>query len=81
MTQLPVAELVRQNSNNLFRFALLNQGVVDNNVLLPGQTKEVGVAVSAALASINDEQLVKGEVELLSQGLGLSLKLAFLQGR
>lgn len=80
MAQAPVAKLVGENSNDLLGLALLDQSVVDDNVLLPGKTKEVGIAVGAALASINDVELVEGEVEFLGETLDLRLELALLQG-
>ena len=81
MTQLPVTQFVRKNCNNLLGLALLDQGIVDDNVLLPGHAKEVGVAVGAALAAINDVQLGERELELLGQVLDAALELALLKGR
>lgn len=81
MAQAPVTKFVGENSNDLLGLALLNQSVVDNNVLLPGETKKIGVAVSAALAAIDDVEFVKGELELLGEILNVGLELAFLQGR
>lgn len=63
MTKAPVTELVGENSDNLLGLALLDEGVVDDNVLLPWETEKVGVAVSAALASINDVEFLEREVE------------------
>jgi hypothetical protein len=76
-----VAELVCQDSDNLLGLALLDQRIVDDNVLLPRQTEEVGVAVRTALASINDVELVQRELQLLGQILDALLQLAGLQGR
>lgn len=81
MTKLPVAKLVGKNRDNLLSLALLNEGVINDDVLLPRQTKEIGVAVGAALASVDDIQLVEGELELLGKILYIRLQLAFLQGR
>lgn len=81
MAKLPVTELVCKNSDNLLRFALLDQGIVDDNVLLPRQSKEVGIAVRTALAAINDEQFVERELQLFRKRFSLGLQLAFLQGR
>ena len=81
MTQLPVTQLVRKNSNNLLGLALLNQGIVDNNVLLPGHAEEVSVAVGATLATVNDVQLRERELELLGQILDAALELTLLKGR
>jgi hypothetical protein len=46
-----------QDGDDLLWLALLKQGVVDDNVLLPRQTIEVSIAVGATLAAINDVQL------------------------
>lgn len=81
MTQLPVTQLVCKNGNNLLGLALFDQGIVDDNVLLPGHAEEVGVAVGAALAAINDVQLGEGELELLGQILNAALELTLLKGR
>lgn len=81
MTQLPVAELVGQDRENLVSFGLFQQSIVDDNVLLPRQTVEEGIGVSAALAAVNDVQLVQGEVEPSSQFIDLCLELAVLEGR
>ena len=74
-----MAELVGENSDDLLGLALLNERVVNDNVLLPGETKEVGIAVGAALASINDIELVEREVELLGEALDIVLEFALLQ--
>lgn len=81
MAKLPVTKLVREHSNDLLGFALLNQGIVDDNVLLPRQAKEVGVAVSRALTTINHVELVQRKVESLGQSLDSSLELARFQRR
>lgn len=66
VSKTPMTKLVSQNSNNLLGFALLNQGIIDDNMLLPWHTKEIGITMSASLASINDVKL--GERELQSLG-------------
>lgn len=81
MTKAPVAELVCENCHDLLGLALLDEGVVDDDVLLPWQTKEVGVAVCASLASINNVELLEGEVEALSQALDAGLKCTRIQRR
>lgn len=62
MTQAPVTKFVGEYGNDLLLGALLNKSIVDDDMLLPGETKEIGIAVSAALATINDVQLVKREL-------------------
>lgn len=81
VTQLPVTKLMGKDSDDLLALALLNQGIVDDNVLLPGETKEVGVGVGAALAAVNDVELVQGELEAGSESLDTGLELAILEGR
>jgi hypothetical protein len=81
VTKLPVTQLVSENSNNLLRLALLDKSIVDDNVLLPGETEEIGVGVGASLASINDVELVEGEFEACSESLDLRLELTILERR
>lgn len=81
MAKAPVAKLVAQDSNNLLGLGLFDQGIVNNNVLLPWQTVEVSIAVSAALAAVDDVQLRERELELLSQVLNTSLEFTGLQRR
>ena len=76
-----MTKLVTQNSNNLVWLALLNQSVVDNNVLLPGQTEKVRVAVRTPLATVNDIQFLKRELQLPSEILNTGLQLTRLQRR
>jgi hypothetical protein len=81
VTKLPVTQLVRKNGNDLLGLALLNQSIVDNNVLLPGETKEIGVGVGTSLASINDVELVQGELEACGKRFNLGLELTVLERR
>lgn len=81
MTKAPVTKLVCENSHDLLGFTLLNEGVVDDNVLLPWQTEEVGIAVGASLASINDVELLEREVEALSQPFDAGLECSRVQRR
>ncbi len=53
---------MRKNSDNLLFVAFLNQGIVDDNVLLPWKTEEVSIAVRTALTAIDDEQLMEGKL-------------------
>ena len=59
VAKAPVAKFVRQDGNHLLSVALLDQGVIDDDMLLPRKTKEVGIAVCAALATIDDIELVE----------------------
>lgn len=81
MTEFPVAKFMRKDSDNLIRFALLNQGIIDDNVLLPRKTEEISIGVSASLASVDDIELVQGELETGGQSLDLGLELTLLEGR
>lgn len=81
MAKTPVTKLMGQDSNHFFRLALLNQGIIDNNVLLPRQAVEVGIAVSTALAAIDNIQLVEREIQLLSKSLDASLQITRLKRR
>lgn len=81
VAKTPVTKLVSQDSRDFLLLALLDQGIVDDNVLLPGETKEVGVAVCAALAAVDDEQFVERELELLGQAFDIVLELALLERR
>jgi len=76
-----VTEFVAQHGNNLLRLALLKQGIVDDNVLLPRQTIEVSVAMGTALAAINDVQLRERKLQFFSQVLDTSLNITRLQRR
>ena len=70
-----------QHSNNLLRLGLLNQSIVDDNVLLPWQTVEVGITVGTALAAVNNVQLGEREVESLGQVFDTGLELTGLKRR
>ena len=76
-----MTKFMTQDSNHLIRLTLLNQSVVDDNVLLPGESKEIGIAVGTALATVDNVQFLKGEIQLASQVLDTSLELTRLQGR
>lgn len=81
VSQLPVSKLVGENSNDLLSLALLNQSIEQDDMFLPGHSKEISIAVGASLAAIDDVELVQGELELSSQGLDTGLQLTLLQGR
>lgn len=79
VAQTPVAQFMGQDSGDLLRFALLNQGVIDNDVLLPGHAKEVSIAVCASLAAVDDEQLSQRELKLGRESFDLSLQVTGFQ--
>ena len=70
-----------EDSDDLLCLALFNQSIIDDDVLLPGHSEEIGVAVRTPLTTVNDVQLVEREVQLLSQVLNAGLELARFQGR
>ena len=76
-----MTELVCENCHDLLSFTLLDEGVVDDDVLLPWQTEEVGIAVSASLASIDNVELLEREVEAHSQLFDTSLECSRVQRR
>lgn len=76
-----MTKFVTQNSNDLIRLTLLNQRVVDNNVLFPGQTEKVRIAVRTPLATVDDIQFLKRELQLPGKVLNTRLQLTRLQGR
>ena len=81
VAQAPVTKFVAQNCDNLLGLALLKQGIVDDNVLLPWQTVEVGVAVGAALATVDNVEFRERELQLLGQVLDAGLDVTRFQGR
>ena len=74
VAQAPVAQLVTQDGDHLLGLALLDQGIIEDDVLLPGESVKVGVAVGAALATVDDVQLLQREVEFLGQLLHTRLE-------
>lgn len=81
MSETPVTKFVSQNSNNLLGFALLNQGIVDDNMFLPWHSEEISVAVSTSLATIDDMELGKWKLQSLCKTLNPSLQVARFEGR
>ena len=78
---LPVAKLVGEDGNDLLDLALLNQGVKDDNVLAPGKAVKVGVAMRATLGTVDNIEVLEGELESCSESLHLSLELSILKRR
>lgn len=81
VAQLPVAELMSKDGDYLVILALLDQRIIDDDVLLPRKTEEVGIAMSAALAAIDDVEFMQWELQLLCQVLHIGLEFALLQWR
>lgn len=76
----PVAQLVGEDGFDFGDGGLFDQGVVDDDLLLPGQTREVGVAVRASLAAVDDVEFCERELEALGQGFHLLLEGPGLEG-
>jgi hypothetical protein len=76
-----VSQFVSQNRNNLIDTAFLDQGIVNDNVLAPGQSIEIGVTVRTPLRAVDDVEVLQREVELGGQRFDFGLQLAVLQGR
>ena len=72
-------KLVCQYAHDFFRFALLYQGVIDDNMLLPRQTVKVCVAVSASLAPVDHIERVQRKFQSLSQILNASFQRALFE--
>lgn len=81
VAKTPMTQFMAQDCNNLLRLTLLDQSVVDDDVLFPRETIEVGVAVCAPLAAVNDMQLLKRELKLLSEVFDTGLDGTRLKGR
>jgi hypothetical protein len=58
---------MRQHSFNLLVRGLFQECIVDDDLLLPGQASEVGVAVRGAFGAIDNVQLRKWELEFSRQ--------------
>ena len=77
----PVAELVREDGFDFFDLGLLDQRVVDYYRLFPGQAGEVGVAVRAAFAAVDDEEFGEGKLEAGGERFDLVFEVAGREGR
>lgn len=76
-----MSKLVRQDGNDFIRVRLLDKSIVNDNVLLPRQTIEIGVRVGTALRPINDEEVLQREFMRSSQSIDLGLEFALLKRR
>ncbi len=81
VAQFPVAELVSDNGRYLCRAHLLNQRVKDDNVLLPGKSKEECIRVRAARAPVRDMDLAERKRKPVRQAGDPLLDVLALQGR
>ena len=53
-----MSKFMSKNSDNFLSLALLNQGIINNNVLLPWQPKEIRITMRRSLATINNIKFV-----------------------
>jgi len=74
-----MTQLVGKHGNDLIDLALLDQGVVDDNLLAPGQSVEVSIAVGTALGTVDNVKVLQGEVEPGGQCFNLGLELSILK--
>lgn len=76
-----MSQLVGEDSFDLLRFGLLNQGVEDDDVFAPGQAEEIGVTMRAALASINLVEVLEREVEFRGECLCPGTEITIFERR
>ena len=76
-----MTKFVSKNSNNLLGFALLDQGIIDDNVFFPWHTEEISITVSTSLATINDMEFGQWKLQSLRKILDTSLQVARFEGR
>lgn len=70
-----------KNCDYFLRLALLNESIVDDNMLLPWHAKEVSIAMSTSLTSINYVELGKRELQSFSKAFNTSLQVSRLERR
>jgi len=76
-----MTKFVCKNSNNLLGFALLDQGIIDDNVFFPWHTEEISITVSTSLATINDMEFGQWKLQSLRKILNTSFQVARFEGR
>lgn len=79
VAETPVSKFMTQHSDNLLRFTLLKQSIIDDDMLLPRETVEIGVGVGTALAAVDNMQLGKRELQLFGKLLNASLNFTGLK--
>jgi hypothetical protein len=79
MAILPVTELVTENSGDLVGLIALDEGVIKDDVLLPGETEKISVGVGAALAAVDNVEITQGELEAGGEVVDLCLELSLGQ--
>jgi len=78
---VPVAKFMSKDGFYFLSLALLDQGIEDDDMFAPWEAKEVGIAVRAALGTINLVQVLERELELRSQTFNPFPKAAFREWR
>ena len=81
MSQTPMTKFMCKNCDYFLRLALLNESIVDDNMLLPWHAKEVSIAMSTSLTSINYVELGKRELQSFSKAFNTSLQVSRLERR
>lgn len=76
-----MTKFVCKNCDYFLRLALLNESIVDDNMLLPWHAKEVSIAMSTSLTSINYVELGKRELQSFSKAFNTSLQVSRLERR
>ena len=76
-----MSELMAKHSGDFLDVRLLDQGIVDDDLLLPWQTVEICIAVCAPLTTVNDIQLVQWKLEPFGKFLDRASQLAGLHRR
>ena len=74
-----MAKFVRQYRFHFSRGEFFNEGVKKHNPLGFADSREVGVAVRAALAAIHHEQALAGKIATTQQGFNLRFKRAIFE--
>ena len=75
----PVTELMGQHRLDFLVGALFEKRVEDDNLLFPWKSREVGIAVRAPLAPVDDLQLRKRKLELVRKSVDCVLQRARLE--
>ena len=63
MREAPMAQFMAEHCDHFLRFALLDESIVNDNMFLPWQAKEISIAMCTPLTSINDIQAAEWELQ------------------
>jgi len=78
---IPMAKFMSEDGFYLFSFALLDEGIEDDNMFAPWEAKEVRIAMRAALGTVDLIQMLEREVQLRSKAFDPFSKVAFGERR